>query len=268
MHQKQRDLQKRFKGFLQTPNLWKENAVRDIHQFELSNTISKIDIIIDEKQRLGKYVEQFVFYQLKQEGFAILLENVQIQKNKQTLGELDCIIKRQNSITHLELVYKFYLYDDTIESTEIECFIGPNRKDSLTEKLQKLKEKQLPLLYSTECKKQLSDYKINSNTLTQKVCFKAQLFVPYQNKVVLNYLNQDCVKGFYINKNQLKEFEKYKFYIPCKKDWLLQPEVNVNWLNYVDFQKFAKKYYHEKYSPLLWIKHNNGELSKCFLVWW
>lgn len=269
MHQKQRELQKRFEGFLNTPNFWSDSNIENLKQFELSHKVSKIDIDIDEKQRLGKYVEQFVFYQLKNTNSEILLENVQIQKEKRTLGELDCIIKVKNRLIHLELVYKFYLLDETTGSSEIDRFIGPNRKDSLREKLIKLKEKQLPLLYSAECKEQLIDYDIDVNIIQQQVCFKAQLFVPFNTKRLnLKKLNNNCIVGFYIKQNQLKEFQDCKFFIPTKKDWLIKPEVNVKWTNYTDFQEFAKKYYQEKYSPMLWVKHKNGELSKCFLTWW
>ena len=176
MHQKQRELQKHFEGFLKTPNLWSDSNIENLKQFELSDKVSKIEIYIDEKQRLGKYVEQFVFYQLKNSNVDILLENIQIQKEKRTLGELDCIIRDENRLIHLELVYKFYLFDETVGSYEIDHFIGPNRKDSLREKLIKLKEKQLPLLYSAECKEQLTYYNFDVNTIEQQVCFKAQLF--------------------------------------------------------------------------------------------
>ena len=60
MHQKTKDIQKRYDGFLQTNCLWKSNVIFDLHQFEIEEKSSKININIDEKLRLGKYIERFV----------------------------------------------------------------------------------------------------------------------------------------------------------------------------------------------------------------
>ena len=48
---------------------------------------------------------------------------------------------------HLEYSYKFYLFDHKLEQPFINCWIGPNKKDGLNQKLKKLKENQLPLLH-------------------------------------------------------------------------------------------------------------------------
>ncbi len=132
---------------------------------------------------LGKYIERFVSYQLTQEkSINIICENIQIQKEKITLGELDCILLKDKKPIHLEVIYKFYLYDPSVGKTEVEHFIGPNRKDSLVEKLDKLKEKQLPLLYSNECVSYLKSINLQSSEIEQQVYFKGQLFIPFSNK--------------------------------------------------------------------------------------
>ena len=152
MHQKNKDIQKRYEGFLQTNCLWDNDTVYNLNQFEIQPTFTKIDVEIDDKLRLGKYIERLVSYQLTQEkSIAILCENIQIQKEKVTLGELDCIILKEKKPIHLEIIYKFYLYDPAVGDTEVAHLIGPNRKDSLIDKLKKLKEKQLPLLFTEEC---------------------------------------------------------------------------------------------------------------------
>jgi hypothetical protein len=270
MHQKTKDIQKRYDGFLQTPSLWKTNTVLDLQQFEIYKKSSKINIDIDEKLRLGKYIERFVSYQLKQESdVSILCENVQIQQNNRTLGELDCIIKKGKKIVHLEIIYKFYIYDENVGTTEIEHCIGPNRKDSLIEKLNKLKQKQLPLLYSKECEVYLKNFQLSSIDIIQQVYFKAQLFVPYHQKNKnLSILNANCIAGFYCNESEMEKFTNYKFYIPVKKDWLVIPNTNVNWLNYHQFKEKFDGYLSRKFSPLCWLKNSNGELIKMFFVWW
>ncbi|MCG1036722.1 DUF1853 family protein [Polaribacter sargassicola] len=270
MHQKNKDIQKRYEGFLQTNCLWKNDVVYNLHQFKIDVKSTKIAIEIDEKLRLGKYIERFVSYQLQQDNsIKILCENIQIQKEKITLGELDCIIKKNEKPIHLEVIYKFYLYDDTVGFSEIEHFIGPNRKDSLIEKLKKLHDKQLPLLYSTECVNYLKTIHLKADKIAQQVYFKGQLFMPLSkiNKK-LEILNSDAITGFYINQKEINLFKNDRFFIPKKKDWIIQPHQNVNWLNFDDFKNETNQYLERKFSPLCWIKLNNGEIKKIFFVWW
>lgn len=254
---------------LQTENLWKHN-VFGLQHFYLNIKSTKIDIDINEKQRLGKYVEDLVFYQLEQtDGVEILAKNIQIQREKLTLGELDCLLKINGKPLHLEIVYKFYLIDESLGTKEIEQCIGPNRKDSLLQKLNKLKEKQLPLLYSNDCKPYLDEYDIEVQKVKQEVLFKAQLFLPYNKQhIQLTKLNTDCIQGFYINLKELRYFKESKFYIPSKKDWLIKPHEQVLWITYTNFSNKIKEFELRKFSPLVWIKSKNGELSKCFVVWW
>lgn len=263
-------LQKRYEGFLKTPFLWINDAVYNLDQFKITSKFNKIEVVLDEKLRLGKYVEQLVSFELSQQNnISVLAENIQIQDGKITLGELDCLLLRNNEPIHLEIIYKFYLYDAFVGESEIDHFIGPNRKDSLKEKLTKLKEKQLPLLYSNTCKPYLDELDLIVENITQQVYFKAQLFLPFSNKhIELKTLNTNCVAGFYINQNELNQFIDCKFYIPNKKDWLILPHTNVSWLNFNVFETATQDYFEQKFSALCWIKFNNGELKKLFLVWW
>jgi len=270
MHQKTQDIQKRYDGFLQTPCLWTGKSVFGLQQLHVDAKSYRINININDKLRLGKYIERLVSFQLSQEkNINILCENIQIQQEKRTLGELDCILKSENTIVHLEIVYKFYVYDNSVGKSEIEHWIGPNRKDSLLEKLTKLKEKQLPLLYSKACENYLKSIRISSKKITQQVYFKAQLFVPFAKKNIdLNILNADCICGFFINKDELHYFKNCKFFIPSKKDWIIIPHQNVSWINFDTFKLYSKEYHERKFSPLCWIKQHNGKILKVFLVWW
>ncbi|WP_303318838.1 DUF1853 family protein [Flavivirga abyssicola] len=263
-------IQKRYEGFLSTPFLWKGDILSNLNSFKITSKSDKIDINIDEKLRLGKYVERFVSFELEQHNnISILAENIQIQDNKITLGELDCLLLKNNKPIHLEIVYKFYVYDASIGKTEIEHFIDPNRKDSLKEKITKLEDKQLPLLHSNTCKNYLKTLNLKSEDISQQVYFKAQLFFPFSNQdIQLKTLNNDCIVGFYINKNQLNQFNDCKFYIPKKKDWLIVPHTNVKWLNVNEFKVAVKAYFEQQFSPLCWVKLKNGILKKIFLVWW
>ena len=270
MEHKTKNIQKRYDGFLQTACLWEDRDIFDMQQFELPFKSSKINSKILEEPRLGKYVERFVSFELTQDSsIEIISENIQIQKEKITIGELDCILLKNGKPIHLEIIYKFYLYDASFGKNEIEHFIGPNRKDALIEKLTKLKEKQLPLLFTNECKIYLSTINLASENIQQQVYFKAQLFVPFSGEnILLSKINQACVVGFYITPNALAAFSDCKFNIPNKMDWLIAPHKNVNWQSFEQFKERSNDYLARQFSPLCWLKKPNGEIEKFFLVWW
>lgn len=270
MHQKTKDIQKRYEGFLQTNCLWIDDKIYGIQQFQIQSKSCKVDIEINDKIRLGKYIERFVSFELGQEeSVEIISENIQIQDDKRTLGELDFIIYKESIPIHLEVVYKFYLYDEKNGNNEIGHFIGPNKKDSLLEKLSKLKEKQLPLLYSQQCSEYLKSINLNNSEIEQQVYFKAQLYVPFSNlNIELKTLNQNCICGFYANIKQMMQFSDSKFFIPSKKDWITMPHQSVNWISFNKFKEISIEFLHRKFSPLVWLKKSNGELGKFFLVWW
>lgn len=262
-----KEIQQQYQGFLNTHFLW-ENTFYGLQHVQFPKVNATIfEGRITETPRLGKRVESFVSCYLQQfEHIEIIHENIQIQKEKTTIGEIDCILKQQDTPIHLEIVFKYYLYDISVGNSEIEHWIGPNRNDSLDKKIEKLSSKQLPLLYRKETQKHLE---IDVTTIKQKVLFKAQLFVPYSNQsITFKQLNPDCVTGFYIYQHQLSQFEDCKFYIPTKMNWLLQPHKNVDWLTYNDFIKQTELALLSKKSPLCWIKQRSGEISKFFLVWW
>lgn len=262
-------IQKRFEGFLKTPTLWESDVVYKLVQFEIEQKLISFDIEIDPKQRLGKYVERFVSHQLANDAsIETIAENIQISKNKITLGEIDCLLFKNGQPIHLEVIYKFYLFDSSVGKKDLQHWIGPNRKDSLIEKLDKLQQKQLPLLYSKECQEYLRSIDLKSSDISQQVYFKAQLFVPLNTKINHGEVNPGCIVGYYIYRNKLSLFKESKFYIPNKKDWLILPHTNVDWLNYDDFVIESKEYLDREFSPMCWMKSKNGELKKFFLVWW
>lgn len=263
-------LQYLYQGYLKTPLLWNSNKIHGLHQIQFNyNLTSVFNRSIIKQLRLGQLAEQFVFNELDQvENCNILVENIQIQKEKQTLGELDALIELNNDRIHLEIVYKFYLYDETLGNTEVDRWIGPNRNDSLIEKINKLKNKQLPLLHLPECNSILKPLNLNAKDFLQRVLFKAQLFIPYKKSVVFKQLNKDCVCGFYINKQQLEDFTDSMFYMPSKLDWLLDVNPFVDWLDFEAFRSQFDTFLKQKRSPLIWIKTPDSNVTKCFLVWW
>lgn len=270
MHLKTDQLKRLYQGYLNTPLLWNSSSVLGLDQLHLpDDEFIEFKRLLHRTLRLGQLAEQFAFNQIENlKDCEILAENIQIQKEKQTLGELDALLEIGNNRIHLEIIYKFYLYDVSLGKSEIEQWIGPNRNDSLIEKITKLKTKQLPLLHSSECKSTLEEFNVHNNDFQQCVLFKAQLFIPYQQSVEFNLLNKDCVCGFYLNKQQLVEFNTSEFYVPSKLDWFLEVDNSVDWVDMETFKIKTEAFLKQSKSPLIWIKMPDGTILKSFLVWW
>ena len=264
-------ISKQYSGWRSTPLLWFNKDVFGLVQFEItSEDMQAFHMNLSPGLRLGMRAEQFVFHEMEQlPSVKILGKNIQINQNKQTLGEIDCLLKQDEELIHLEIVYKFYLYDPSLETSKLNGWIGPNRKDSLVEKLTKLKEKQLPLLYHPRTREMLVKMGLAPNSFSQKVNFKAQLYLPLNSEIQnIEPLNKDCISGFYIHVADLHLFSDSKFYIPAKIDWLIQAHSDVDWLNFRHFMEKSNSFMLEQRSILCWKKDSKGNLHKFFLVWW
>ncbi|WP_053991125.1 DUF1853 family protein [Mangrovimonas sp. TPBH4] len=264
-------LKLRYIGYYNTPLLWKGDTIYGLQQLELQNLpLQPFNKDIKGHLRLGKLAEHFVFHSFKaHENIQVIASGIQIQKDQRTLGELDGIITLNNTPIHLEIIYKFYLYDEQTGTNELEHWIGPNKKDCLIHKLVKLKEKQLPLLHQPESQSLLKKLSIHPEPLEQCVLFKAQLFVPWNKENhEFSLINRDCIQGFYIYKKELQHFKDCKFYMPSKLDWFIVPHSKVDWNTYNNLEESILDLLNQQYSPLVWIKHPNGMISKCFVVWW
>lgn len=266
------DFKDAFNGFQNTALLWNSSPIFGLEQFYLDPTNQTfIQNSEYKKLRLGKWVEKFVGFQLRQKNsINILEENLVITNDKQTIGELDVLLLKDQQPIHLEIIYKFYLYDTLKQhKNPLDYWIGPNRNDSLIYKLQKLKEKQLPLLYHSKTLEALNRHQLHPNDFIQQVCFKAQLFLSYDTQNLdVNPLNSDCILGWHLNFNRLAELGSYQFYIPSKLEWLCIPNNKVNWLSFMDAKPEIETYIFSNRSPLCWLKNDTNELKKCFITWW
>lgn len=267
---KSNNIQLQHQGYLSTPQLWEGDLV-GLTQIKLPESDSDLaEINIKQKLRLGHLVERFVSHELScHKTIEIVSENIQIKRDKVTIGEIDCLLKYNHTPIHLEIIYKFYLYDESVGNSELEHWIGPNRKDSLIDKITKLKTKQLPLLYKPETEQYLDKHKLNVNTIQQQVYFKAQLFVPYQMLgMSLRLINNQSIQGYYLHFNNLEQLNNHQFYIPIKLDWLTKVHDDVTWLDYNEGTKIIKESIIQERAPLCWVKSENNTLQKIFVVWW
>ncbi|HSP11029.1 MAG TPA: DUF1853 family protein, partial [Salegentibacter sp.] len=222
---------------------------------------------------LGKRMESF-FELLIQNSvrYKRLANNIQISRDKITLGELDFLLKdlHTNQNIHLELVYKFYVYDPSFSSEEAR-WIGPNRKDSFLQKMEKLKQKQFALLHKPETREFLKSLELIPEDLIQQTYFKAKLFVPRTfQQYKFPKLNQECVAGYYLSFKEFNsaEYKDFKYHAPSKQDWPVAPNFGRDWVSYSEISKQIILSLEKKKSPLIWMKRSETDFESFFVVWW
>lgn len=247
-------------------------SITGLQTFDLSalNLVRDLEFQLPTNLRLGHLVEKIVSELIKSStNYKVLYENTQIIEDTKTIGEIDFIIKDEGTkqLIHMELAYKFYLFDPSISSEPINNWIGPNRNDSLKEKLEKLKTKQFPLLYDN-CTKSTFDT-IAIDEVSQALCLLVSLFIPYEYKGSFSPIYEKAIKGYYLN---LKTFVSLdnpgkNYYIPSKNEWGMDPSENEIWTDFNGIEKHIKTCIGEKQAPLCWQKHKDSYLE-FFIVWW
>ncbi|HDZ05936.1 hypothetical protein LCGC14_0122200 [marine sediment metagenome] len=265
---------KQFQSFLNTPSIW-NNEQFGIEQFNFPvvDLVNFSPTPIPDNLRLGHQMESICKQLLEHSSqFDVLVYNLPIREGKQTLGEIDFILKdaATKQIIHVELTYKFYIINPDI-SEPLHQLIGPNKSDAFFMKMEKIKNKQFALLHSEAGTAALSSLNIDASKLVHQTCFKAQLFKPYNLEALhLSPLNKNCIVGYWLRlKNFTTDaFRNYQFYIPTKKEWALNPEVNIEWISYTDALLDIELQLAKQKSPLVWMKKNDMPFEKFFVVWW
>lgn len=211
----------------------------------------------------------FEAYLKQSNNFELLTANIQIQGAKETLGELDYIVRnlKTKKINHIELACKFYLYEENAGAIEEQKWIGPNRKDSLFDKLEKVKMKQFPLLNTAETLQKLTALEIEIPS-SQELCLKAFLFLPQNMPAEIFPKNiKDCIVGHYIKSTDLKEDATALYALPTKKEWLLPTEAIVDWHTFSEIKQLIDVQLKMNKSPLIY-KKTPHKLERFFIVWW
>lgn len=264
-------LKEQFLGFYNTPVLFDELYTLKQFSFEKIDTsnLEIENIRIDTKLPLGKRVEYFFEHYLNLSNrYEVLKKNIQIIKNKNTLGELDFIVfdKKENYFKHVELIYKYYFYDARLEK-ELDRYIGPNKNDTLVRKLTKLKDKQLPLLFKDSTKEYLEG--IDLTNLQQEVCYKANIYLPFYEKN-LQIKFQDSIRGYYIGFDDFQNditFKKCSFYFPHRYDWVVFEVQNQEFISYEEALLEIEFFHKHNKSPLVWV-NNNKTIYQLFISFW
>lgn len=245
------------------------------HSTPSTTTLNTWQKTIPTRLVLGKRVEHFMSFYLKNNTpYQILAQNIQIFKNKITLGELDFLIQHRETkqIIHLEQVYKFYLYVPNATLYQHDPWIGPNYKDSFQQKMDKLTQKQFPLLYQETTKSTLEHLQLDYSKIQQQLSFKAALFLPFDElNTSFETVNHGCIEGIWMRLEDFKKntsFREAHFFLPEKQDWGLQPKYNSTWFSQASILPKIQESLARKRAPMCWIKTDKGAYQKCFVVWW
>lgn len=272
------DIVDQFTGFCSTPSLQYPRLIPSIEAFEFPKISISDKLIADLKKIdhprnkiLGKQMESFFEIALKYSNrYEKIASNIQIFKDKLTLGEIDFLIKdlQKNEILHVELVYKLYLYDPDLPEGYTR-WIGPRRKDSLPQKLKRLKEKQFPLLHLPETREKLQHLNINFSEIKHRLCFKAKLFIPPGEISEFKNLNPACLKGNWIHWNNFKNSadQNNSYCSPKKVYWSMSPEKNKSWLNLSQMKEIVSTLIEKDRPPLIWMK-SKKKVEQFFVVNW
>ncbi|RRO14387.1 DUF1853 family protein [Flavobacteriaceae bacterium 14752] len=268
-----------FKGFINMPNLFLNSKVFSTSSFETQDILdidfNSIDFEQLKKHKyLGKRAEYFIKTYLDQnKNYSPIYHSLQIQDNKTTLGELDFLFfdHQKNKWIHLELICKFYVFIGDEKKTDLEAWIGPNLKDRLDYKVEKLKTHQLQICQRPEAQKLLNKLNIDWTRVETQICYKAKLFLPPDIETFqFNQLNSNCLKGRYYN---FEDFKNFKFsdqlyYVPQKHEWICEPKTNSQWYDFDKAQRLLKLKLQDKRAQMIWRKTKTGEFFEDFVVWW
>lgn len=260
----------RITSILNTNNL--DYSVTGFQPFDLSSLAlpTHLDFDLPTNLRLGHLAEKIVGKLIKAStNYKVHYENVQLKEEKRTIGEIDFIIEDLllKQLFHVELAYKFYLFDPNISDEPIRNWIGPNRNDSLVEKLAKLKSKQFPLLHHPSA--QTAFHTIDLDQVSQALCYLVSLFVPYEFKAKLDPIYSNAVKGYYVNRETFKSLHHpaKTYHVPTKTRWGMEPDENETWGTLSEVETALNTSLDAGQAALVWQKMDNT-YSALFIVWW
>lgn len=253
-----------YQALLSTPNLFLKSPIPGVELFDASK-LPIPSAPLPENKRLGKFLEEMLLHSIQASNrYQIIYHSKQVVENGRTLGEIDFLLydKSDDCLIHLEMAYKFYLFLPGITGYHFPL-LGPKLKDSLDAKLRKLRERQFPLIYHHQFKKELA-----GKRLKQKLWLPAQLFCKTEETTGLpENINPQCVVGQYHSANHLDTVLKDSIfsYIPGKKEWFLPASIS-------DGQKTSStaenilELTDQGQSPMLWIKKPENNLVKLFIT--
>ncbi len=273
----------RYLGFLSDTHFRHASEIIHLPFFAVPQVQARVDddfyAKIPENIRLGKSLEYYFAHAVQFSGkYEILLRNHQVlTPEKTTLGELDFILrdKETGEYLHVELAGKIYLYDHMLPDADWGKWVGPDKRDSLVKKLDKLQRRQFPLLRHFLAMEQgkvfLKEKNIPATVrIGQKLCLKVRAYLPpHMHSDDFPYLSDVNIQGVYFRMDDFiaRQSKKTQYFLPEKKDWMVDPRYGERWFSFDEILPQVEYAILHKRSPLVWIKKGKT-YSRFFIVWW
>ncbi|EAS19760.1 hypothetical protein BBFL7_00306 [Flavobacteria bacterium BBFL7] len=283
------DLLHQLKAYIKTPSFW-NGSLAGIKQFSLSELdLSHFNNNFDHTEFpeipantiLGKRAEHYFEYCIQQcSNYELIASNIQINVARITKGELDFIIKEicTGKILHVELVNKFYCYDpnsteksehlNLTESLELSKYVGPNKRDNFVFKFDRLVNHQLPLLFQPATLETLSDLNLNIDTIEQRVCFLAHIYIPRELwQQDFNYINKRCIAGYYMNFHAFaKANTTNQYYLPEKRLWIGNCHILTDSYSYEEVVYKIEESLQRGFAPMVWMQLETKQFESFFVI--
>jgi len=207
------------------PDLFKHPETTDLLRQLRSNPAPLLEYLADRKTTaLGSYFEHLIIFWLSNlPSVSLIASNIQVFRDKQTMGEIDVLFEQSGITFHWELAVKFYLNIDS--GMKASHFVGPRLKDTLDAKLQRIFNHQIPLLDAPESKKILTELGIKE--VVSSALVKGILFQPIPSRSTLDNhfppkISATCRTGSWVTLGRLDKIENHEFthfLISKKNQW-------------------------------------------------
>lgn len=178
-------------------------------------------------RRLGYYYEEILNSILESSTYIYdIKRNIQAKYANRTVGEFDFIVQTPQSGTfHIECAVKFYLC--TYDGTDLSHFEGPNRKDRLDLKWDKLIHKQIRLSETDAGRATI--HALNLQAPHTAVLIQGYLFYPFGQPVTTLHasINPDHLRGWWIRNEHRAQIldDQLRYQILNKPFWLARPAI-------------------------------------------
>ncbi len=168
--------------------------------------------------KLGIYCEALLGHCIKTSRiFPCITSHLPVFLNQRSVGEFDFLVRTpQGRAEHWELAVKFYCLDDRIEKgmkASAADFLGPEGRDSLGMKLEKLLNRQIVLSKTAAGANALQAWGLNAQDLKARVFSRGCFFYPWtlvRNKtesakqlIVADFLHAESAEGIWVRSSEL-----------------------------------------------------------------
>lgn len=182
------------------------------------------------QHRLGFYYENILNYILINLSLPIEIKrNIQVRSKTNTLGEYDFLVRLNDTDTyHIECAVKFYLC--TGDGSRLDQYEGPNRRDRLDLKWNKMRNKQIRLSKTTDGYKTAKHLNLVPNHTL--ILIQGYLFYPFTTPPCPQHLhpsiNPNHQQGWWIRNLHLNKIldDQLRYLILNKPYWLSCPELS------------------------------------------